>query len=336
MDTQGVGIIGCGWVAEEYIKAFGDDTRSEIRGLMSRTVSKAEAYRDKYKLDCWIGADADEMLARDDIDIVVVSTPHDTHTQYVIAAAEAGKHIIIEKPVALTIEDVRRQQAAVTKAGVKTLISFVLRWNPLLQSIDQLVEDNALGNVFMVEVDYMHRIWHGPEHWLGRRKEAGTSMLAAGCHAVDALRWFMRSEAVEVSAYQVKTENPNEYPGTLAAVVQFENGKIGRTTSCFDAQMPYVFHVGVYGTEGSVRNDKLYAPKLIPGQNDFMTVPAILPDSGDVAHHPFHGEVTHLLDCIEADKRPMPDLDDAVKTMKICFAADRAAEEGRPVRIDEV
>jgi len=335
MDTLGVGIIGCGWVAEEYVKAFGEDDRSEVRALVSRSPDKPEQYRKKYGLDCAVGIDADAMLARDEIDIVVVSTPHDKHTDYVVAAAQAGKHVIIEKPVALSIEDVRRQQAAVSEAGVKTLISFVLRWNPLLMTIDTLIDRDAFGNVFLVEVDYMHRIWCGQAKWLGTREHGGTSMLAAGCHGVDALRWFARSEAVEVSAYQVKTENPNEYPGTLAAIVQFDNGKIGRTTSCFDARMPYVFHVGVYGTEGSLRNDKLYAPKLFPGQNGFMTIPTVLPDSADVSHHPFQGEAKHFLDCIIEDKRPMPDLEDAAKTMAICFAADRAAEEGRPVKLSE-
>lgn len=336
MAELGAAIIGCGWVAEEYVKAFGKDDRSRIAALFSRTQSKAEAYKEKYALDCAVDASADDLLARDDVDIVVVATPHDLHTDYVVAAAEAGKHVIIEKPVALTMEEVRRQQTAVQKAGVKTVISFVLHWNPLLMTIDRLIEQGAFGNVFMVEVDYMHRIWCGTDHWLGTKKQAGTSFLAGGCHAVDAMRWFARSEVVEVSAYNVRTENPNEYPGTCTAVVKFEDGKVGRTTSCFDAQMPYVFNISVYGTEGSIRNDKLYAPKLFPGQNGFMTLPCILPDSGDVAHHPFQGEVSHFLDCIIEDKRPVPDLDDAAGTTAVCIAADLSAEEGRAVKIEEL
>ena len=161
-------------------------------------------------------------------------------------------------------------------------------------------------------------------------------MLAAGCHAVDALRWFARSEPVEVAAYSVKTENPIEYAGTNTVVMRFSDGKVGRTTSCFDAQMPYVFHIGIYGTEGSLRNDQLYAPKRFPGQNTFLQIPCVLPDSGDVAHHPFRGEVTHFLDCIAEGRKPFPDLDDAAKTMAVCIAADRSAQEHRPIRLDEV
>lgn len=336
MAKLGAGIVGCGWVAEEYIKAFQRDGRAEVRGLVSRTLERPQGYRQKYGLNCLVTSDHGEMLDRDDIDLVVVSTPHDQHTPYVVAAAEAGKHIIIEKPVALTMEEVRRQQAAVKKAGVKTVVSFVLHWNPLLMNIDRLIDDHTFGNVFMVEVDYLHRIWCGPEEWLGSRRQGGTSFLAAGCHAVDALRWFARSEPVEVTAYAVKTENPVEYPGTCTAVMKFADGKVGRTTSCFDAEMPYVFHIGVYGTEGSLRNDQLYAPKRFPGQNAFMKIPCVLPDSGDVVHHPFLGEVTHFLDCILEDRQPFPDLDDAAKTTAVCIAADRSAELGRPVRLEEL
>jgi predicted dehydrogenase len=337
MDKLGVGIIGCGWVAGEYVKSFQTDERSEIRALVSRNRANAERYRDRYDLPCAIGTDAATMLRMDGIDIVVVCTPHDAHTPYVIAAAQAGKHIIIEKPPALTAEDLRKQLQAVRTNDVKTLVGFVLHWNPLLITIDRLIEQDAFGTVFMVEVDYMHRLWMTPqEKWLGSRERSGTAILTGGCHAVDALRWFARSEAEEVSAYQVKTANPIEYPGTISVNVKFKDGKVGRTTTTFDAQMPYRFNIGVYGTEGSIRNDELFAPKLFPGQNDFLKIPCILPDSGDVAHHPFMGEASHFLDCIIEDRRPFPDLEDAAMTQAVCFAADLSAESGRPVRISEL
>jgi len=337
MERLGVGIIGCGAVAEEYIKAFKKDDRSEIRALVSRNSANAERYRDLYDLDCAIETDAAEMLRRQDTNIVVVCTPHNQHTKYAVAAAEAGKHIIIEKPVAITLEDLRKQQQAVKKAGVKTLVSFVLHWNPLLITIDQLITQGVFGNIFMVEVDYMHRIWMtAEEKWYASRECSGTAILTGGCHAIDALRWFARSEVRQVCAYQVKTENPIEYPGTISVNVEFEDGKIGRSTTTFDAQMPYRFNIGVYGTEGTIRNNEIFAPKLFPGQNDFMKIPCILPDSADVSHHPFVGEVSHLIDCIIEDKRPYPDLEDAAQTHAVCFAADISAESGRPVAISEL
>ena len=337
MKKLGAAIIGCGWVAEEYVKAFQKDERSEVRSLVSRNRANAQRYRDGYDLHCTIETDASKMLQQDDVDIVVVCTPHNVHTEYVVVAAQAGKHVIIEKPVALTMEDVRKQQDAVKKNKVKTLVSFVLHWNPLLMSIDRLIEQGVFGDIFMVEVDYMHRIWMTTDlKWYGSRERSGTAILTGGCHAVDALRWFARSQVEQVCAYQVKTENPIEYPGTISVNVKFEDNKIGRSTTTFDAQMPYRFNIGVYGIEATLRNDELFAPKLFPGQNNFMKIPCVLPDSGDVTHHPFQGEVSHLVDCIIDDKRPFPDLEDAAKTQAVCFAADLSAESGRPVAISEL
>ena len=337
MRKLGVGIIGCGWVAGEYVKAFAKDPRSEVRALVSRNRANAERYRDRHGLECTIETDAALMLRQDNVDIVVVCTPHNRHTEYVVAAAQAGKHVIIEKPAALTPEDVRKQQQAVKKSKVKTLVGFVLHWNPLLMSIDKLISQGVFGNIFMVEVDYMHRIWMtSEEKWLASREQSGTAILTGGCHAIDALRWFARSEVEEVCAYQVKTENPIEYPGTISVNVRFRDGKIGRSTTTFDAQMPYRFNIGIYGTEGSLRNDELFAPRLFPGQNNFLKIPCVLPDSGDVAHHPFEGEVSHFLDCIIEDVRPFPDLDDAASTSAVCFAADLSAQSGKPVAVNEL
>jgi len=337
MDTLGVVIIGCGGVAEEHIKAFEKDSRAAVRGLVSRNPANAERFRERYGLNCRIEREAGKLLADKDIDIAVVCTPHNRHTEYVAAAAEAGKHVIIEKPVALTMADVKKQQAAVRRNKVKTLVSFVLHWNPLLMTIDRLIEEGAFGRIFLVEVDYMHRIWMTPEEkWYASREQSGTAILTGGCHAIDALRWFVRSEAEQVSAYQVQTENPIEYPGTISVNVRFEDGTLGRSTTTFDAQMPYRFNIGIYGTEGSLRNDALYAPKLFPGQDTFMKIPCILPDSGAVSHHPFQGEAEHFLDCIIEDRRPFPDLDDAAYTQAVCFAADRSAEKGQMVRISDI
>ncbi len=190
MGKLGVAIIGCGSVAEEYVKAFTRDERSEVRVLVSRNRLNAERYRDKYDLACTIETNASVMLQRKDVDIVVICTPHNQHTNYVVAAAEAGRHIIIEKPVALTLQDLRKQQQAVRKSKVKTLASFVLHWNPLLMTIDRLITQGAFGSIFMVEVDYMHRIWMRPdEKWYASRepKWNGNIDRRLPCHRCPAL-----------------------------------------------------------------------------------------------------------------------------------------------------
>ncbi len=337
MKQLGVGIIGCGWVAEEHIKAFSSDSRSEVRALVSRNRTHAERYREQYHLSCSVSTAYSDMLKQEDVDIVVICTPHHVHTEQVVAACEAGKHILVEKPMALTVDDARRQVEAVKKYRVKSLVGFVLHWNPLLMAADGLLKSDTFGDVFMVEADYLHRIWMPvSEKWYASRKISGTALLTAGCHAIDALHWFAGSDAEEVSAYQVATDNPIEYPGTISVNIRFTDGKIGRSTTSFDCRMPYRFSIGIYGTKATLRNNKLFAPEQFHGQKDFMEIPCDLPDSGDVTHHPFQGEAAHLLDCIVEDRTPFPDCEDALQTHLICFAADLSAHEQRPVRLGEL
>lgn len=337
MKKYGVAIVGCGWVAGEHIKAYENDPRSQVTALFDFNENQMKRAIEEYNLKSSTYSDFDKMLEQDDIDIVVVCTPHNAHTEYVVKAANAGKHVLVEKPAALTPEEVRQQVEAVEKNKVKSLVGFVLHWNPLLMTIDSLIDQKAFGDIFMVEVDYLHRIWMDTEEkWYASSEQGGTTILVGGCHAVDALRWFARSEVTEVSAYHTTTDNPVQYPGTISLNMKFANDRVGRSATTFDAQMPYRFNICIYGTEGSLRNDMIFAPKLFPGQNDFMKIPCVLPDSGDVAHHPFQGEAAHLLDCIEQDKRPLPDLVDAEKTHAVCFAADLSAQQGRPVSVSDM
>ena len=338
MDKLGVGIIGCGWVAEEHIKAYQNDGRSEVRALVSRTLASAQRYRDRYGLDCTIETDYARMLRQDDIDIVVVCTPNHLHAEAVIAAAQEKKHIMIEKPMALSIEDIRKELEAVRQNNVKTLVGFVLHWNPLLMTIDRLLDRAAevFGNIFAVQVDYLNRTWMGPEQkWYASKAKSGGALLLSGCHAVDALRWFARSEAEEVFAYQARTENPIEFPGTILVNVKFEDGKVGRTATILDAQMPYEFNIRIFGTEATLHNNRLFAPRLFAGQDDFVEIPCVLPDSRDVSHHPFSGEACHFLDCIVEDKQPFPDVEDAARTHLLCLAAEASARQGKPVTIEQ-
>lgn len=337
MDELGVAIVGCGWVAEEHLKAFQNDPRATIRVLVSRSAEKAERFRQRYNLSCSVETDFNNVLPMDDVHIVVICTPHHVHTKYVITAAEAGKHVLVEKPAAKTLEELHNQQAVVRSSGVKSLVSFVLRHNPLLKTVKSLIGEGVFGHIFMMEVDYIHRIWWTPEQkWIASLDKSGTALLTAGCHAIDTLRWFAGKEIEEVSAFQVQTENPIEYPGTISVNVKFTDGMIGRSLTSFDTNMPYRFRIGVYGTEGAMLDNRLYAPRLFPGQNNFSTVPCVLPDSGDVAHHPFTDQARYFIDCIVEDKRPLPDLDDALLTHEICFAADRSAQENRSVKLSEL
>jgi len=258
------------------------------------------------------------------------------HAEQGIAAARAGKHVLVEKPVALSMEENRALRDAVAAAGVRSLASFVLRWNPAVAVLKSLVESGAIGRPFYAEVDYWHGL--GPSHHAwdlhSRKRTGGSAMLLAGCHAADALRWLLGDEAAEVAAVSNNARGLFEYDPNVVAILRFRGGAIGKTSALFDSAMPYSFNIDVAGTEGSLRDNRIWSRRLFPGQTGWSTFSATMPDSADVNHHPFDAEIDHFVECIVEGRESHCNLADTFRTHELCLAIDRSIEQGgKPVSL---
>jgi len=337
-EKLGVGIVGTGWVSEGHITAYMNNPNVEIRAICGRTLEAARNKAAKYQICAETMDDYSKMLDDPGIDIVSICTPNDLHPEQTIMAARARKHIVIEKPVALDPGDLRRMVNEVKAAGVKTIVSFVLRWNPLFKIIKRMLQDGDIGRIFFAEVDYMHGIgpWYKQYEWNVKKDIGGSSLLSAGCHAVDAILWFTEKDVVEVTSYFTRSSNPSykeyEYEPSSISILKFADGTAGKVLSSIDCTQPYVFNINLMGSEGTIRNNQVWAKKL-EGQTSWATIPTILPDSGDVSHHPFQGEIDDFVDSILQDRRPSPDLAEAARVHEVIFAADESARTGRPVKV---
>jgi len=159
-------------------------------------------------------------------------------------------------------------------------------------------------------------------------------MLLGGCHAADAMRWIAGDEVEEVAAFANNTKGLFEYDANVVAVMKFRSGIIGKTSALFDCEMPYQFNLDLAGTEGTIRDNRVWSRRLFPGQNGWATIPTILPDSADVFHHPFDAEIDHFVECIRQDRESHCNIADAYRTHELCMAIDRSIEEGgRPVKL---
>ncbi len=338
MKTLGVGILGTGWVSGEHIRAFEANPDTEVRAILSRERARAAAKAEEHGLTRSRAYEHLEQLLEDPgIQIVSICTPHHLHVPQAVAAAKAGKHLFLEKPVALDLAGLLELQAAVRNAKVKTAVCFVLRWNPLFEVIRSLLADGVVGQLFYAEVDYFHAI--GPRYnqyaWNIKKETGGSSLLTAGCHAVDGLRWFVGKRAVEVFTYaNFSPQNPlgYEYEPNSATLVRFEDGTLGKVASSIECVMPYVFNIMLLGAQGTIRNNQVFTKRWV-GQRGWATIPTVLPDSGDVAHHPFRDEVNHFVDCILNDRESHANLEDAAETHEICFASEISSRERRPVAL---
>ena len=332
----GVAIHGVGQVAYAHAASWNKCERAEIVSVSSRRKESAQRLVDKLELDCRVHDSYEDVLKDDRVDIVNISGPNQVHAEQGIAAAEAGKHLMIEKPMVITMQENRALKEAVAKASVKSVVGFVLRWNPLIENLKSLVTTKAIGDLFYAEVDYWHGIgpWYTGWEWAHTKKTGGSAMLLGGCHGVDALRFLAGEEAVEVSAMSNNPRGLYEYDANVVAVVKFQSGAIGKTSVLLDADMPYAFNIDLIGTDGALRDNRVWSKKLFPAQTSWATVPTIMPDSGAVEHHPFDAQVNHLVDSIMDDRAMHCDVNDAYLTHELCLAFDRSiAEGGQTVRL---
>lgn len=353
----GVLVHGAGWVSGEHIKAFQNNRHTRVVAISSRKIESVRRRAKEAGLeDIGIYTDLDQALHHDGVDIVSICTPQHLHAENTIKAAQAGKHLVIEKPIANSIEEMRAMRNAVRKAGVKTVVSFVLRWNPLFETLKSLIADNTFGNIYYVETDYQSNIaswWSGYED--ARKKETGISaMLVARCHALDAARWLANPErdkaarVTEVFAYcggwrkganreynyltgtWCDNKPPLEYQGLEVLTLKFSTGAIGKVSVNFDCIMPYTFSIQIFGHKGSAKNNRIWSHRF-PGQKQWIEIPTVLPDSSDVTHHPFQGQMDHFVDCILNDRESHCNLEDAIHTHEIIFAAQKCYKTWQPV-----
>ena len=340
--SLGIGIIGTGWVAGAHARNFGEIEGCRVVAACSRRQERAEAFLLEHGVrDGGSYTDLDAFLGHDGLDVVVICTPHPNHPDETIAAARAGKHIVIEKPVALNRADLHRMVAEVDKAGVRTSVCFELRWIGLFRNITAMLKQGLIGNVFYGECSYYHGIgpWYPQYAWNIRREVAGDALLTAGCHALDGLIWLMGSKIVEVAAFSnTSPKNPLEYeydPNSVA-ILKFANGAMGKVSTSVECRQPYLFPVLLQGDKGTIWNDQV-STTTWPGlhKSEWARIPTDLPDSGDVEDHPYHGQLAYFVDCIRRGKRPHNDLNDTVHVHEVVYAINEAIEKGRNVRVRE-
>ena len=334
----GIAIQGAGTVSSGHLRAYLNNPHCEVVAIGSRTKEGAAAKAREVGLDpakLTLYDSIDDLLNDPKVDALSICTPHQRHATDVIAAAGAGKHLLVEKPIALNRDELAAMDRAVQAAGVRSVCGFVLRYNPMVETAYAMARDGMFGDLLYIQTDY----WHNPEQSGYPNQEDHihrmdvSAMVGGGCHAVDLARYLMGSDIVQVAAVQTTGTPDAPFPPMQAAVVTFANGKIGKVSACVEQWMPYQFNVDLLGTDGGLRDNRFYSRKL-PGATDWATFPTITPNSGLVSHHPFDGEIDHFIDCIRNGVESHASVRDAVNTHLAVFAIDESsAAGGTPVDV---
>jgi len=334
MKKFNVGIIGYSWAAGAHIEAINKTSLGQVTAICSSRNLDPQEIKARHGGTINLYTDLNKMLADKTINVVSICSYPSDHAKQAIAAAGAGKHIIIEKPLALSWEDCLAVNSAVKKADVRTCICFECRFSSQLTVIKSVIDQGLLGKIHYGEVDYYHGVgpWYGQFRWNIRKDTAGSSLLSAGCHALDALLLCMGNDFESVSSYSARSENADfskyEYPTSSVTIIKFRNGTVGKVASVIDCFQPYYFHFHLVGSEGSLLDNKFYSTRIKGlNKNKWNELSMKLLDSGDVSDHPYQAQFEAFFNAIEANtEMPLTSIDDALKTHEVIFAADKSAE----------
>ena len=340
MKKYNVGIVGYGWVATAHIPAINASSLGQVTAVCSSRKLDAAALSQQYGGHISVYHDLDEMLANPDVHAVSLCSLPTKRLDQVIRASRAGKHLILEKPLCLSRKELRAMHKAVKQARVKTCVCFECRYASQFQVTKAILDRGLLGHVHYGEVDYYHGIgpWYAQFRWCRRKDEGGSSLLEAGCHAMDALLLCMGSEVVEVMSYGSKSRSklfaPYEYPSTSVTILRFKNGAVGKCTSSIDCLQPYYFHTHLVGSKGSLLDNKFHSADLGTNKASWSALAMKLVDSGDVSDHPYQAQFEAFFNALDrGQEMPLTSMDAAVISHEAVFAADRSAELGRPVKL---
>jgi predicted dehydrogenase len=284
------------------------------------------------------------MLEMDELDVVVLGLPNDLHCQATVDAAAAGKHVICEKPLCMNLREADTMIEACRQAGVKLMYAEELCFTPKYVRLKGLVDEGALGDVYLVKQSEKHDGPHSPWFWDVERSGGGVT-LDMGCHAFEFFRWILgKPKAVSVYAemgtcvHQDKTRGDDN----SLIIVNFAGGVTTLAEESWAKKGGMDDRAEVYGSEGVAYANLLMGNAILTysGTGYGYAVEKAGDTKGwtftiyeEAWNYGFPQEMAHFIDCVQHDKEPMETGEDGKAVLEIIFAAYESARTGQKVAL---
>jgi len=250
----GFAIIGAGMVARYHATAIERTPGARLVAVGRSDLARAEETATQFGVPCL--ADYTALLARDDVDAVCICTPSGLHAEQTIAAARAGKHVLVEKPMALTLADADAMIAACAQAGVRMGVALQRRTEPEFQRLQAAIAAGELGRLVLgsISMPYLRRqSYYDSAAWRGTwALDGGGALMNQGIHLVDLLLW-LAGDAAEVRATAATLAHAIEVEDCLTATLRFVNRALGSIIATAAAAPGFPHRVEIYGERGGVQ-----------------------------------------------------------------------------------
>lgn len=324
-----VGVIGLRMGAS-HMAAYHDNPNTKVTIVCDVDETRAKQVAEEHGVPK--ATTRYEDLLAENVDIVSVASPDQFHREHCVAALRAGKHVLCEKPLALTMEDVEAIVRAADEAKSLFMIGQVCRFAPGFALTKRLVGEGLIGDLFLVESEYAHNYQdaRGVGDW--RVRPERHPFIGGACHAVDLVRWIA-GNVDEVHAYSnhfVLKDWPVD--DCTVANLRFESGIIGSVMCSIGCKRPYTMRSCFYGDKGTIISSntspaiQVYSAEY-PTRLDFWEIPV------DLSSHNVASEVAELVDHILSGQPLSTDVREGARTVATCLAAVESAKTGVPVKV---
>jgi predicted dehydrogenase len=334
-----IGIVAAGIMGEMHAKIYNRHPACELAAIADRNLDRARALAGKFNIPA-VFASHQEMLAGADLDVVSVCTPDFAHAEAVVAAADAGKHVLVEKPLAMSVAEVEAVMSAARRNRVKIMTQFSHRWVPSYSQTKDLLSGGSLGTPVLAYARKNNPIFVPTEmiRWAGQT----TPSWFLSSHDIDLVCWWFGSEPEEVYANAVRkvlVAQGIDTPDAIQAQVRFADGAVATFEACWSypntfPSMPDSF-IEVITTGAAIHLDRKREQIEVSTAEAFKYPRNLLAytyGDGEI-----HGAVPlslhHFIKCVLEDREPSVTLESSLRVTRILEAIHRSIEARAPVRL---
>ena len=334
MKVFGVGIVGAGMIGTVHARELGGVEGAELVAIAEPREGAGRELAEAHGV-AWHPNEQD-LLAREDVDVVILCMPSGLHPDGAVAAARAGKHVITEKPMAITLEGADRMVEACREAGVTLSVIFQYRFNRdalrLKRAIDAgLFGRPVLGNAF-VHWRRTQEYYEEKGGWRGTwALDGGGALMNQSVHAIDLLQWFL-GPVESLCAYTATLAHEIEAEDTATAALRFRSGALGVIQGTTSTHADYPARIEVRGTEGgAVLEGARLTDWRLSREEELLSADELeaFPDAPEESFGAAHGRQLHEIFAALAEGREPPiGGEEARKAVEIILGVYRAAREG--------
>jgi len=324
-----LGLLGCGGFARTLTEPFTEFEDAQISALYNRTFSKAEDLGQELRVPAF--RSVQELLEQEYVDAVIINTSHDQHKPMAIAAAEAGKHIFCEKPMALTVEECLVMMSAAERNGVKLFVGHVTRLLPLFSRVKEIIDADEIGKPLAIK---MTRYWPVVRlGWWANRSLKGGLLHSPASHEIDYLNYLCGTATSVHAVAAPQIQEQLDYEDTIFLTVRYESGAVGSVAASISSVMP-VQSGYIIGEKGGLKYD-MYGPEggylEVQKAEDRDKQREVIGDFGlDVG---MKKELRNFIDYVLYDAEPLLTAEGGLRTVEIMQAAYKSIREGQTISL---